>query len=90
MTKLIVVQGEPIATVVFEPKVHRGDVVLVHGFTGSKEDFSDLQEKIEIALENNKWKEIGALAQKDYYENHTPTECYKKYKNNVIEVLGKI
>jgi pimeloyl-ACP methyl ester carboxylesterase len=41
MTKLIVVQGEPIATVVFEPKVHRGDVVLVHGFTGSKEDFSD-------------------------------------------------
>jgi hypothetical protein len=55
-----------------------------------KEDFSDLQEKIEIALENNKWKEIGALAQKDYYENHTPIECYKKYKNNVIEVLGKI
>ena len=41
MTKLIVVQGEPVATVVFEPKVHRGDVVLVHGFTGSKEDFSD-------------------------------------------------
>ncbi len=33
MTKLIVVQGEPIATVVFEPKVHRGDVVLIHGFT---------------------------------------------------------
>ena len=41
MTKLIVVQNEPVATVVFEPKVHRGDVVLVHGFTGSKEDFSD-------------------------------------------------
>ena len=41
MTKLIDVQGEPIATVVFEPKVHRGDVVLVHGFTGSKEDFSE-------------------------------------------------
>ncbi len=41
MTKLIDVQGEPIATVVFEPKVYRGDVVLVHGFTGSKEDFSE-------------------------------------------------
>ena len=41
MTKLIDVQGEPIATVVFEPEVHRGDVVLVHGFTGSKEDFSE-------------------------------------------------
>ena len=41
MTKLIVVQNEPVATVVFEPKIHRGDVVLVHGFTGSKEDFSD-------------------------------------------------
>ena len=41
MTKLIDVQGEPIATGVFEPKVYRGDVVLVHGFTGSKEDFSE-------------------------------------------------
>ncbi len=41
MTKLIDVQGKPIATVVFEPKVYRGDVVLVHGFTGSKEDFSE-------------------------------------------------
>lgn len=41
MTKLIVVQGEPVATLVFEPMLHRGDVVLIHGYTGSKEDFID-------------------------------------------------
>ena len=55
-----------------------------------KEDFSDLQEKIEMVLKNDKWMEIGSLAQKDYEENHSPEQCYKKYKNNIIEVLGEI
>ena len=33
------IQGEPLATTFYEPEKSRADVVLVHGFTGSKEDF---------------------------------------------------
>lgn len=39
---MISVQGEPLATVVYQPKVSESDVVLVHGFTGSKEDFTEI------------------------------------------------
>jgi hypothetical protein len=39
---MINIQGEPLATAVFESKGNRGDVILVHGFTGSKEDFTDI------------------------------------------------
>ena len=31
-----------LATKVFEPEVHIGDAILIHGFTGSKEDFSEI------------------------------------------------
>lgn len=36
------IQGEPLATVLFDDSGHRGDVILIHGFTGSKEDFTDI------------------------------------------------
>jgi pimeloyl-ACP methyl ester carboxylesterase len=39
-----VIQGEELATVLFEPDTHIDDVVLVHGFTGSKEDFTEIAE----------------------------------------------
>ena len=39
---IVSIQGEPLATVVYEPEVVTSDVVLVHGFTGSKEDFIDM------------------------------------------------
>lgn len=39
MSTFIEVQGEPLAVQVFEPDQHRGDAMLLHGFTGSKEDF---------------------------------------------------
>lgn len=39
---MVSIQGEPLATVVYEPEVFTSDVVLVHGFTGSKEDFIDM------------------------------------------------
>ena len=39
---MVSIQGEPLATVVYQPEVFISDVVLVHGFTGSKEDFIDM------------------------------------------------
>lgn len=39
MTQLVEIQGEPLAVQVYEPLVHKGDALFVHGFTGSKEDF---------------------------------------------------
>jgi len=34
------IQGEKLAVEIYEPAEHKADVVLVHGFTGSKEDFN--------------------------------------------------
>ena len=40
MANLVDIQGEKLAVEIYEPKVHIADVILVHGFTGSKEDFN--------------------------------------------------
>jgi len=40
MTTFVDIQGEKLAVEIYEPKVRIADVVLVHGFTGSKEDFN--------------------------------------------------
>jgi pimeloyl-ACP methyl ester carboxylesterase len=37
--QLLSLQGEPVAVKVYQPQHHRGDAILIHGFTGSKEDF---------------------------------------------------
>lgn len=42
MPLLVTIQGEPLAVQMYEPARHRGDAVLIHGFTGSKEDFSEI------------------------------------------------
>ena len=42
MSTIVYSQGEKLAVDLFEPAIHIGDVVLVHGFTGSKEDFNEL------------------------------------------------
>ena len=39
---MVEIQGEPLAVVLYEPKDAKSDVVLVHGFTGSKEDFEEV------------------------------------------------
>jgi pimeloyl-ACP methyl ester carboxylesterase len=39
LTTFVEIQGENLAVEIYEPKVRIADVVLVHGFTGSKEDF---------------------------------------------------
>jgi pimeloyl-ACP methyl ester carboxylesterase len=39
MTTLVDLPQGQLAIAIYEPEVHKGDVILVHGFTGSKEDF---------------------------------------------------
>ena len=41
-TTYVKIQGEDLAVKLYEPINHVADVVLVHGFTGSKEDFDDV------------------------------------------------
>lgn len=38
-TQWVDIQGEPLAYLEYHPEEHRADAILVHGFTGSKEDF---------------------------------------------------
>jgi pimeloyl-ACP methyl ester carboxylesterase len=40
MAEFVTIQGEPLAVEQFHPAVHRGDVLMIHGYTGSKEDFT--------------------------------------------------
>jgi pimeloyl-ACP methyl ester carboxylesterase len=40
MTTFVDIQGEKLAVELYEPKLRIADVVLVHGWTGSKEDFN--------------------------------------------------
>ena len=40
MTTFVDIQGEKLAVELYEPKARIADVVLVHGYTGSKEDFN--------------------------------------------------
>lgn len=42
MTDFVTIQGESLAVQMFEPARHRADVVMIHGYTGSKEDFTEL------------------------------------------------
>ena len=42
MARSIEIQGEPLAVDVYEPVHRRGDAVLIHGYTGSKEDFAEV------------------------------------------------
>lgn len=43
MAQMVNVRGETLAVNIFEPTTkHHSDVLLIHGFTGSKEDFSDI------------------------------------------------
>lgn len=42
MTQFVEIQGESLAVQVYEPSEHHGDAVLIHGYTGSKEDFAQV------------------------------------------------
>ena len=42
MVRFVEIQGEPLAVEVFEAARRRGDALLIHGYTGSKEDFAEV------------------------------------------------
>lgn len=42
MTQFVEIRGGRLAVQVFEPQQHRGDALLIHGYTGSKEDFGEI------------------------------------------------
>src|SRR5690349_14503737 len=42
MARSIEIQGEPLAVDIYDPVRRRGDAVLIHGYTGSKEDFAEV------------------------------------------------
>lgn len=42
MKQLVEIQGEPLSVQIFDAGNSKADVLLIHGFTGSKEDFSEI------------------------------------------------
>jgi pimeloyl-ACP methyl ester carboxylesterase len=42
MARFVEILGEPLAVELFEPARRRGDALLIHGYTGSKEDFAEV------------------------------------------------
>ena len=42
MARSIVIEGEPLAVELYAPAEPRGDALLIHGYTGSKEDFAEV------------------------------------------------
>src|SRR5262245_476301 len=42
MAQSIHIQGEPLAVDLYETASQRGDALLIHGYTGSKEDFCEV------------------------------------------------
>jgi pimeloyl-ACP methyl ester carboxylesterase len=39
MSEMVLLQGESTAVTIYEPATYKADAILIHGFTGSKEDF---------------------------------------------------
>ena len=42
MSQLVELPQGQLAINIFEPSEHKGDAILIHGFTGSKEDFDHI------------------------------------------------
>ena len=74
MTTFVDIRGAKIAVTLFEPKNHVGDAVLIHGFTGSKEDFETVGPFLAdkgfrvVALDNRGQYESAHSAQDADYE----------------------
>jgi hypothetical protein len=60
-----------------------------HEYLELKDDYSDLEEKILYALENDRWREIGQKAFDGYNNNHTPEKCFEYYYNTVMKYANK-
>jgi pimeloyl-ACP methyl ester carboxylesterase len=71
--KKVLVQNEELAAVIYDAGSSRGDVVLIHGFTGSKEDFTEIAERISysgfrvLTFDNRGQNESGHSSRVDAY-----------------------
>ena len=73
-TTFVDIQGEKLAVEIYEPKTRIADVVLVHGFTGSKEDFNligpllaDMGYRV-LTFDNRGQHESAHSAREDAYQ----------------------
>jgi hypothetical protein len=46
---------------------------------------SDLGDKIEYLLKNDRYKEYGAAAKSAYENRHTPEHCFESYYSQIME-----
>ena len=53
------------------------------------DDYSDLEEKIIYAIENDRWRDYGERAMKDYNNNHCPHKCFQYYYERVMKYANK-
>jgi hypothetical protein len=53
------------------------------------EDYSDLEEKILYALDNDRYKDIAQSAYDNYNNNHTPDQCFEYYYETVMKYANK-
>jgi len=85
LAAFVEIQGENLAVEIYEPKVRIADVVLVHGWTGSKEDFNligpllaDLGYRV-LTFDNRGQHESAHSKRKDGY-------AMQSLANDVIEL----
>ena len=77
MTDFVTIQGEPLAVQLFEPARHRADVVMIHGYTGSKEDFTEVGAYLSLrgyrvlTFDNRGQHESAHSARADAYTVHS-------------------
>ena len=53
-------------------------------YVSFSDDYSDLGDKIEYLLENDRYKEYGQSAKIAYEEKHTPQKCFETYYEQVM------
>jgi hypothetical protein len=49
------------------------------------DDYSDLSDKIQYLLENDRYKEYGMASKSAYYNRHTPEHCFDCYYSQVMK-----
>ena len=87
-TSFVDIQGEKLAVEIYEPNAHIADAVLVHGWTGSKEDFNligpllaDMGFRV-LTFDNRGQHESAHSARPGAYEAHS-------LANDVIELVER-
>ena len=53
-------------------------------------DCSDIQQKIEYALENDRYKDVAKKSFECYNKNHTPKKCFEKYHEIILTNFSTI